>query len=50
MKKLALLSVLFLLLYACNDNDDDNSSDSIVENIETGAQLFLYGYDTSDFD
>jgi murein DD-endopeptidase MepM/ murein hydrolase activator NlpD len=50
LKKLALLSVLFLLLYACNDNDDDNSSDSIVENIETGAQLFLYGYDTSDFD
>jgi murein DD-endopeptidase MepM/ murein hydrolase activator NlpD len=47
LKKIALLSTLFLILCACNDDD---SSDSMIENIEIKAQLFLYGYDTSDFD
>ncbi len=50
MKKIALLPILFLFFYACNDKEDDDSLNQISENVEKETPSFLYGFDISEFD
>ncbi len=50
MKKIALLPILFLFFYACDNKEDDDSLNQISENVEKETPSFLYGFDISEFD